>query len=147
MQFRQLAHFRGGSDGLADLERDQFADDVIPEKQRERKSGDGREDGAKGDVVEDVEAFESAGEEMEVIHHGGDAGLRLAFRKILKDALGPRGAAAFDQDQIAGRCVSSSKSAASSAEATPMLFFRPAACAASRDFAAAVTERNQAIDA
>ena len=69
VQLGQLVHFRRGADRLADLERNQFPNDVVAEQKRDREGGDRREDRAKGDVVEDVEAFELLRQAMQEKHH------------------------------------------------------------------------------
>src|SRR5207302_6369615 len=41
VKFGQASHFFDAADGLADLERDQFSDDEIPENQRQGERGHG----------------------------------------------------------------------------------------------------------
>src|SRR3954470_1659662 len=68
--------FVGRADWLTDLERDQFADDKVPEGKRENEGGDRRGDSAKGDVTENVESFDVVTQEMEVIHHEATSAAR-----------------------------------------------------------------------
>jgi hypothetical protein len=54
---------------LPDLERDEFPDDEVAEKKRNHEGGDRRKDRAKGDVIEDIEAFELLRQAMQKKHH------------------------------------------------------------------------------
>ena len=63
------SHFLGAANRLADFERDQFSNDVIPKEQREDERGDRRRNRAKSDVKENVEAADLLAQAMEIIHH------------------------------------------------------------------------------
>ena len=69
VQFSQVPHFGRGANRLPDLERDEFPDDEVAEKKRNRKGGDRCKNRAKGDVVEDIEAFEFLRQAMQEKHH------------------------------------------------------------------------------
>ena len=75
----------------------------LPKMSEMREGGDGGGDGAKGDVKENVEADELIAQPMEVIHHDANAHRRLTIAEFFDDLLGSRRAAAFDQNEIAGR--------------------------------------------
>src|SRR5207253_5348927 len=69
VKFRQTAHFLDAADGLADLKRDQFSDDEIPENQRQRERSHSRRDRAKSNVEENVEPADMIAQAMEIEHH------------------------------------------------------------------------------
>src|SRR5205807_5010589 len=65
----QTSHFFDAANGLADLERDQFSDDEIPENQRQAERGHGRCDRAKSNVKKNVEAADLIAQAMKIEHH------------------------------------------------------------------------------
>jgi hypothetical protein len=70
VQFRQSMDFMGRANRLADLERDQFADDEISAEERERERRDRGRDAPEGDVGENVQRSEFVAPEMQIKHHG-----------------------------------------------------------------------------
>ncbi len=74
VQFEEAMHFLLRPHGLAELERNEAADGVVAENQREQKGGERRRDGPKGDVLKDVERAEivrrgALAEPVEIVHH------------------------------------------------------------------------------
>src|SRR3954468_10258620 len=74
VQFEEAMHLFLGPHGLAELERDEAADGIIAENEREQKRGDRRRDGAKTHVLKDVEtpqrvASGAQAQLVEEVHH------------------------------------------------------------------------------
>src|SRR5438094_389708 len=69
VQFSQTANFLDATDGLADFERDQFANDEIPKNQTEREPRHGRCNGTESDIKENVEPADLIAQAMEKEHH------------------------------------------------------------------------------
>jgi hypothetical protein len=69
VEFGQASHFFDAADGLADLERDQFSDDEIPENQTQRECSHSRRDRAKSNVKKNIEAPDLIAQAMKIEHH------------------------------------------------------------------------------
>ena len=113
MQFREAMHFGGGADRLADLERNQLANDEIAEYERERESSDRRRDGAERDVGEDIEPDELAAQNGGGNTSSRDSSAGSDAWRILRALArsGPSGSPSPEPDRRAWRAVASSSAA------------------------------------
>ena len=129
VQLGQLAHFGGVTDRLADFQRNQLPNDVVAKEKRDGEGRDRRQDSAKGDVIENIEAFELLRQAMQKKHHDAQrlSIWRLANSSSTRSVRAER--LPLTRTRSPGRAFSQSRSAATSAEETTVMFVRPAACA------------------
>src|SRR5256885_7947483 len=123
-------HLVRGPDRLADLQRNQFPDDVPSARERKNKSRDRRRDGTERHVTKDVEAAHLLTKEVEVIHHGDTSAVERPFAKASSTRSIRAVRLPLTRIKSPGAAVSFSSRAASSGESTALLFSNPAFLAA-----------------
>ncbi len=100
MQLGQVPHLGRSRIGCPTFSEINFPDDVVAEEKRNREGGDGRQDRAERDVIENIEALELLRQAMQEKHHDAQPVSIWRFANSSSTRSVRAAAAAFDEDEI-----------------------------------------------
>jgi hypothetical protein len=107
VEFKEFVDLLGAADGLADFEGDELADEAISEKHRKEESGERCAAGSEGVVLEDVQNLVEQSvlrrEQLAILVEPVD---HAEISEMGEDFLHGRGAAAFDEHEVAWARIS-----------------------------------------